>query len=108
VFQSYPDEWRNDIINEDYSLRTLNDDHELYNQHIGCVSRVINDKKEERQKQEEHQKISSLDDVSDLDSKFWEYNMNCYQLLSGEFHPVPGEEMKEHRITKGANCGKTK
>ena len=65
VFQSYPDVWGNDSIIEDYSLRPLKDDHELYNQHLGCVNRVINDKKEEPQKQEEQQKISSLDDVSD-------------------------------------------
>lgn len=108
MFQSYPDVWGNDSIIEDYSLRTLKDDHELYNQHLGRVNRVINDKKEEQLKQEKLQKINSLDDVSDLDRKFWEDKMNCYQLLLGEFHPVPGEGMKEHRITKGANCGKTK
>ncbi|KAL7476074.1 hypothetical protein ACHAW6_004774 [Cyclotella cf. meneghiniana] len=34
--------------------------------------------------------------------------MNCYQLLLGEFHPVPGDGMKEHSITKGANCRETK
>jgi hypothetical protein len=48
----------------------LNDDHELFNAHLGHINKQVNDLRESERKKEQDKKVRATDDVQDLDGKF--------------------------------------
>jgi hypothetical protein len=68
-FRDYPLSNDEDGEIDDYKIVNLNDDHELYNVHLGRVNKKINDLKEILRKTEEEQKLSATDNVSDIERK---------------------------------------
>jgi hypothetical protein len=62
----------------------LKEHHELYNIHLGCVNKKLNDKKEEDHKAEEAKKTSGVQDLSDL-LLMIQNKINPSMILLGEF-----------------------
>jgi len=82
----------------------LNDDHELFNTHLGRVNKRDNDIRESKKKKEQDEKIRSTDDVQDIDDKFHVKKIDGYSILVAEFHPDGA--LTEHLIHAGSNAGK--
>ena len=85
----------------------MKDDHELFNQHLGCWNRSANDEKDAKDKETEENKAKASDDVSDLDRRFRD-GIKGFKLLLGEFECVgDSENFNEHVISRGAGFGNT-
>ena len=89
-FQGYPDTSGDDGVIANYKISTFNNDHELFNKHVGRGNNISNDKKEAQRKQTEQEKAKTIDDVSDLGRRFHNNNIPGYKLLLGEFKSVGG------------------
>ncbi len=52
TFQNYPNLADEDTTIADYKIEMLNDDHELFNVHLGRVNKQVNDLRESERKKE--------------------------------------------------------
>ena len=104
MFQNYPNFGDEDTSIQDYKIEMLNDDHELFNTHLGRVNKRDNDIRESKKKKEQDEKIRSTDDVQDIDDKFHVKKIDGYSILVAEFHPDGA--LTEHLIQAGSNAGK--
>jgi hypothetical protein len=82
----------------------LNDDHELFNVHLGHINKQVNDLRESERKKEQDKEVRAADDVQDLDDKFHVKKTDGYSLLIEEF--VVEGALTEHLIQAGPNPGK--
>jgi hypothetical protein len=103
-FRDYPLSNDDEGEIDDYKIANLNDDHELYNVHLGRVNKKINDLKEILRKTEEEQKLSATDDVSDIERKL-SASVDPYLIMIGEFRSIG--PLSVHVVLKGENKGKS-
>jgi hypothetical protein len=104
MFQNYPNFGDEDTSIQDYKIEMLNDDHELFNAHLGQVNKRENDLKERQRKREQDEKVGSTDDIQDVDDRFHFKKIDGYSILVAEF--VPEGALTEHLIQAGLNAGK--
>ena len=98
-----------DLQLKNYPLSKLKEDHERYNYYLGNVNRILNDKREEAEKQLQEDTRIEQDDVDAIISKYTETSEDvkdrCYTILLGEFEPIG--ELQDHVIKgKSKYCGK--
>ncbi len=60
TFQNYPNFADEDTTIADYTIEMLNDDHELFNVHLGHVNKQVNDLRESERKKERKNKMRRL------------------------------------------------
>ena len=89
----------------DYNMLKLNDDHELYNVHLGHVNKKFNDLKEKQHKTEAQMKIAASENVSDIERKL-SNGIDPYLIMVEEFRSAG--PLSTHIIQKGDNKGKSK
>ena len=104
MFQNYPNFRDEDTSIQDYKIEMLNDDHELFNAHLGRVNKHENDIRESKKKREQDEKVRYTDDVQDMDDKFHVKKIDGYSILVAEF--LPDGALTEHLIQAGLNAGK--
>jgi hypothetical protein len=103
-FRDYPLSNDDEGEIDDYKMANLNDDHELYNVHLGRVNKKINDLKEILLKGEEDAKVAAADDVSDIEHKLSD-GVEPYLIMIGEFRSIGPLSM--HVVVRGDNKGKS-
>ena len=103
-FRDYPLSNDDEGEIDDYKMANLNDDHELYNVHLGRVNKKINDLKEILLKGEEDAKVAAADDVSDIEHKLSD-GVEPYLIMIGEFRSIGPLSM--HVVVRGNNKGKS-
>ena len=104
AFQDFPLHDENEETIDSYQIKHLKEHHELYNIHLGCVNKKLNDKKEEDCKAEEAKKTSEVQDFSDL-LLMIQNKVKPATILLGEFVSIG--ELQPHIISKGPNMGET-
>jgi hypothetical protein len=60
TFQNYPNFADEDTTIADYKIEMLNDDHELFNVHLGHVNKQVNDLRESERKKEQDRRSGPL------------------------------------------------
>jgi hypothetical protein len=85
TFPNYPNFADEDTTIADYKIKMLNDDHELFNDHLGHVNKQVDDLRESERKKEQDKKVRAANDVQDLDDKFHVKKTDRYSLLVAEF-----------------------
>jgi len=103
-FRDYPLSNDDEGQIDDYKIANVNEDHELYNVHLGRVNKKINDLKEIQRKREEEKKVAATDDVSDIERKLSDGD-DPYLILIGEF--MSCGPLSDHIIQRGTDKGKT-
>ena len=104
AFQDFPLHDENEETIDSYQIKHLKEHHELYNIHLGCINKKLNDKKEEDRKAEEAKKTSEVQDFSDL-LLMIQNKVKPATILLGEFVSIG--ELQPHIISKGPNMGET-
>ncbi len=104
TFQNCPNFADKDTTIADYKNEMLNDNHELFNVHLGHINKRVNDLRENERKKEQDEKVRAADDVQDLDDKFHVKKTDGYSLLIAEF--VAEGALTEHLIQAGPNAVK--
>jgi hypothetical protein len=102
--QDFPLHDENEETINNYQIKHLKENHELYNIHLGHVNKKLNDKKEEDCKAEEAKKTSRVHDLSDL-LLMIQNKVKPSTILLGEFKSIG--ELQPHIITLGPNMGGT-
>ncbi len=104
TFQNYPNFADEDTTIAHYKIEMLNDDHELFNVHLGHINKQVNDLRESERKKEQEEKVGAADDMQDLDDKFHVKETDGGSLLIAEF--AAEGACTEHLIKAGPNAGK--
>ena len=104
MFQNYPNLGNEDTSIQDYKIEMLNADHELFNAHLGRVTKRENDLRESKKKIEQDEKVRATDDVQDIDDKFHVQKIDGYSILVAEF--LPEGTLTDHLIQLGTNARK--
>ena len=85
-----------------YSLSLLDNDHEIYNEHLGRGNKIVNNQQHAKCKADEEAIVRDGNYVSDLKAKFDE-RIEAYVLMFAEFEPTGA--LMEHAITVGPKQG---
>jgi hypothetical protein len=103
VFQDFPLDENKETI-DNYPIKYLKENHELYNIHLGRVNKKVNDKREEDCIAEEAKKTTGAEDLSDILLKI-QNKIKPSHILIGEFESIG--ELQPHVITRGSYMGET-
>ncbi len=104
VFQDFPLYDENEETINNYPIKYLKENHEVYNIHLGPVNKKVNDRREEDHIAEEAKKTTGAEDLSDILLKI-ENKIKPSHILLGEFESIG--ELQPHVITRGPYMGET-
>ena len=85
-----------------YSLSLLDNDHKIYNTHLGRSNTIVNDQQHAKHKADKEAIVRDGNSISDLKAKFDE-RIEAYALMFAEFEPIGA--LMEHAIIDGLNQG---